>query len=579
MRFAYVAGALVIGATVSEARAVPSSPSKRQRETAERVEVVRFATPSRISRRTKLADWNPTSDDDASNKDSIDPLSYRAGIPGTGQLNPSGSTLDTVAQENPQQLLPSAIRAAGPALGAPTSNGDIQYTIRPVVPANNRAAVPISDTPEALLEALLPEAAEILQPSNPTLSSQIEPNVVAPNDPSRSSTTPAQLPPTASSVHREIPAAFRSPFFNPNTVIPPKDPLVFADKYISKLPFPLDQVTAVGGTERVVEPSVSQSSPSPPNNNTSNNSIPSLVPSQGSFNTFANNSQLSSNEPTDNSIASQYPQASAPGSGRTVAPPQGNMLIPSNSSLPINNPVTATSDLNNTVIPQYQLLSAAADARSVASPPGDVLTPSNNSPLPNIVLTSATTNLNNSTLPQYQLSAAPGVDRTFVPSQGNLTSSDNNSSLSTIIPAASTANSTNSTILQDQPLSTSGATRTAALPQVLPSTSGSNSSLPSVIPVVPTQANLASSDNNSSLSTIIPVASTANFTNSTILQDPALSTSGATRTAALPQALLSTPGNNTIPSNATSVIASVNSTIVNVPASTSPLNSTVLPVQ
>ncbi|KAA1113140.1 hypothetical protein PGT21_022583 [Puccinia graminis f. sp. tritici] len=73
MRFAIVAaGAVVLGATVAEARSVASSPRRHVDKTMKRsnahetrveIERLNYATPSRLSKRSKLAndDWNNTS--------------------------------------------------------------------------------------------------------------------------------------------------------------------------------------------------------------------------------------------------------------------------------------------------------------------------------------------------------------------------------------------------------------------------------------------------------------------------------------------------------------------------------------
>ncbi|KAA1067822.1 hypothetical protein PGT21_018136 [Puccinia graminis f. sp. tritici] len=83
MRFALVAGALVLGATVSDARSVAPSPSKGTTETIE------FSTPSRNLKRARQddGDWNPIfeSDDASANQDSIDPSAYQSQPPSGGK--------------------------------------------------------------------------------------------------------------------------------------------------------------------------------------------------------------------------------------------------------------------------------------------------------------------------------------------------------------------------------------------------------------------------------------------------------------------------------------------------------------
>ncbi|KAI9622859.1 hypothetical protein H4Q26_014796 [Puccinia striiformis f. sp. tritici PST-130] len=65
MRFALVAGALVLSASVSEARSVPPSPSKNSRTTLVRLQAlnVRIGTPLSISKRTTVEGNASTSED------------------------------------------------------------------------------------------------------------------------------------------------------------------------------------------------------------------------------------------------------------------------------------------------------------------------------------------------------------------------------------------------------------------------------------------------------------------------------------------------------------------------------------
>ncbi|KNF01177.1 hypothetical protein PSTG_05531 [Puccinia striiformis f. sp. tritici PST-78] len=344
MRFAYVAGALAIGATVSEARAVIASPSKKERAPTQRVEVVRFATPSRISKRTQLdqEDWNLTSDADLLNKDSINPALYQAGNTATGSLNPTVSAIS--ASGNPHQSLAPTVQDAGSQADAllwtiekkvprePLALGDIQYTIKPVLSAKNRAKqpavvhmAPISDTPDNFLSS---EAPDSRQQPNPIILNQVELNGSlapstserpgpAPSDPIRS--TMPQIQPSIPSGTRRIntPSQENTTIIEKN-VLPPNDTLAFANTYLNSLKPSQEQLSSQAGAGRTVGPSDSDRNTLPPNNLPSNatNAI---------YNSTMPNTIYNLTMPED-------PLSSSPGAGRAVAPTQGNSSSSSNSS-------------------------------------------------------------------------------------------------------------------------------------------------------------------------------------------------------------------------------------------------------
>ncbi|OAV94211.1 hypothetical protein PTTG_00624 [Puccinia triticina 1-1 BBBD Race 1] len=84
MRFALVAGALVLGATVSEGRSIAPSPVKRTTEHLE------FATPTRnLKRARQESGWNPATeaDDESSNQENVDPSAYHSKTPNGAKKN------------------------------------------------------------------------------------------------------------------------------------------------------------------------------------------------------------------------------------------------------------------------------------------------------------------------------------------------------------------------------------------------------------------------------------------------------------------------------------------------------------
>ncbi|POW21924.1 hypothetical protein PSHT_01879 [Puccinia striiformis] len=557
MRFAYVAGALAIGATVSEARAVIASPSKKERAPTQRVEVVRFATPSRISKRTKLdqEDWNLTSDADLLNKDSINPALYRAGNTATGSLNPTVSAIS--ASGNPHQSLAPTVQDAVSLPGSqadallwtiekkvprePLALGDIQYTIKPVLSAKNRAKqpavvhmAPISDTPDNFLSS---EAPDSRQQPNPIILNQVDSNGSlasstserprpAPSDPIRS-TMPQIQPSTPSGTRRiNTPSQENTTIIEKN-VLPPNDTLAFANTYLNSLKPSQEQLSSQAGAGRTVGTSDSDRNTLPPNN------LPSNAPNAIYNSTMPNTIY--------NSIMPEDPLSSSPdsasGTGRTVAPSQGNFSSLTNTpSIPIIISTSVVGNLTNTTIPQALSLSAVGVGRTFTPTQGNFSSSSNSSSVPNIIPATVVSNLTNATsdfvfircgewigqlnCPQ---DSASGTGRTVTPLPANFTSPSNTSSLPNFIPASVAGNSTNTTIPQALLSSALGIGRTVTSSAGNLTSVGNSFALSSVIPVNVT-SNLSNITSN-------PSNVTSNPSNLTIPQDQSLSSGGSTRTA------------------------------------------------
>lgn len=153
MRFALVAGALVLGATVAEGRSVAPSPSKR---TAEKME---FPTPSRTpSKRARHeddgGDWNPVTESDDGPAAQVD----TKGDPSTFQnQTPTARNTMRAKKAHKQHEMDSTYRTALPdflgetaapvteTLTDPKMRQAMQYEIIPVPPANSSS----SDSPSA----------------------------------------------------------------------------------------------------------------------------------------------------------------------------------------------------------------------------------------------------------------------------------------------------------------------------------------------------------------------------------------------------------------------------------------------
>ncbi|KAH9448008.1 hypothetical protein KEM48_008918 [Puccinia striiformis f. sp. tritici PST-130] len=601
MRFAYVAGALAIGATVSEARAVIASPSKKERAPTQRVEVVRFATPSRISKRTQLdqEDWNLTSDADLLNKDSINPALYQAGNTATGSLNPTVSAIS--ASGNPHQSLAPTVQDAGSQADAllwtiekkvprePLALGDIQYTIKPVLSAKNRAKqpavvhmAPISDTPDNFLSS---EAPDSRQQPNPIILNQVELNGSlapstserpgpAPSDPIRS--TMPQIQPSIPSGTRRIntPSQENTTIIEKN-VLPPNDTLAFANTYLNSLKPSQEQLSSQAGAGRTVGPSDSDRNTLPPNNLPSNatNAI---------YNSTMPNTIYNLTMPED-------PLSSSPGAGRAVAPTQGNSSSSSNSSsLPNIISGSLVSNLINSTIPQALLSSspgvgsglanltvpqdsASGTGRTVAPSQGNFSSLTNTPSIPIIISTSVVGNLTNTTIPQALSLSAVGVGRTFTPTQGNFSSSSNSSSVPNIIPATVVSNLTNATLPQALISSSSGVgSGLANLTVPQDSASGTGRT------VTPLPANFTSPSNTSSLPNFIPASVAGNSTNTTIPQALLSSALGIGRTVTSSAGNLTSVGNSfalssVIPVNVTSNLSNITSNPSNVTSNPSNL--------
>ncbi|OAV93096.1 hypothetical protein PTTG_08024 [Puccinia triticina 1-1 BBBD Race 1] len=181
MRFALVAGALVLGATVSEGRSIAPSPSKR---TTEHIE---FATPSRNLKRSRQdSGWNPATetDDVPSNQDGMDPSAYQPKTPSDGKKNahkaskkhheaatsdaayrtalpdPLESTVDSAAdtlskklpQEIQYQIIP--VSSSNSSTQDSPASSNRAYTITPVSPVANAVADVAPDVKEALNEGI-----------------------------------------------------------------------------------------------------------------------------------------------------------------------------------------------------------------------------------------------------------------------------------------------------------------------------------------------------------------------------------------------------------------------------------------
>ncbi|KAI7944029.1 hypothetical protein MJO28_011557 [Puccinia striiformis f. sp. tritici] len=601
MRFAYVAGALAIGATVSEARAVIASPSKKERAPTQRVEVVRFATPSRISKRTQLdqEDWNLTSDADLLNKDSINPALYQAGNTATGSLNPTVSAIS--ASGNPHQSLAPTVQDAGSQADAllwtiekkvprePLALGDIQYTIKPVLSAKNRAKqpavvhmAPISDTPDNFLSS---EAPDSRQQPNPIILNQVDLNGSlapstserpgpAPSDPIRS--TMPQIQPSIPSGTRRIntPSQENTTIIEKN-VLPPNDTLAFANTYLNSLKPSQEQLSSQAGAGRTVGPSDSDRNTLPPNNLPSNatNAI---------YNSTMPNTIYNLTMPED-------PLSSSPGAGRAVAPTQGNSSSSSNSSsLPNIISGSLVSNLINSTIPQALLSSspgvgsglanltvpqdsASGTGRTVAPSQGNFSSLTNTPSIPIIISTSVVGNLTNTTIPQALSLSAVGVGRTFTPTQGNFSSSSNSSSVPNIIPATVVSNLTNATLPQALISSSSGVgSGLANLTVPQDSASGTGRT------VTPLPANFTSPSNTSSLPNFIPASVAGNSTNTTIPQALLSSALGIGRTVTSSAGNLTSVGNSfalssVIPVNVTSNLSNITSNPSNVTSNPSNL--------
>ncbi|OAV96008.1 hypothetical protein PTTG_09915 [Puccinia triticina 1-1 BBBD Race 1] len=177
MRFALVAGALVLGATVSEGRSIAPSPSKRATE---RIE---FTTPTRnLKRARQESGWNPAAegDDGSPHQDSMDPSAYHSKTPNGATKNahkapkmhresaatdaafrtalpgPLASTLDPVAdplvqklpQEIQYQIIP--VKSGNSSSSDSPSSDERAYIITPVPAAESTLAavapVDVQDT-------------------------------------------------------------------------------------------------------------------------------------------------------------------------------------------------------------------------------------------------------------------------------------------------------------------------------------------------------------------------------------------------------------------------------------------------
>ncbi|KAA1067823.1 hypothetical protein PGT21_018146 [Puccinia graminis f. sp. tritici] len=185
MRFALVAGALVLGATVTEARSIAPSPSKR---TAEKIE---FSTPSRNLKRARHddGDWNPATeaDDAPSNQDSMDPSAYQSKTPSGGK---SAKKSHKASKDHKSSNSDGVNRSALPDSLAMTADPvadtlskklpqDIQYQIIPVASGNSsgkdssasdeRAYIIKPVSPTAMLAAAEPtEVKQTLDGVTPT---------------------------------------------------------------------------------------------------------------------------------------------------------------------------------------------------------------------------------------------------------------------------------------------------------------------------------------------------------------------------------------------------------------------------
>ncbi|KAI9614816.1 hypothetical protein H4Q26_009210 [Puccinia striiformis f. sp. tritici PST-130] len=144
------AGAVVLGATVAEARSVASSPRrhvekvmKRSNAHETRVEIERlsFTTPSRLSKRSKLAneDWNNTAsspEDKSTPTHGIDPSSHTAPSETHTRATENSAFVDRTVVSNPAEALPNnVIWTIEKKTGQESSkSGASQFTIIPVVP-------------------------------------------------------------------------------------------------------------------------------------------------------------------------------------------------------------------------------------------------------------------------------------------------------------------------------------------------------------------------------------------------------------------------------------------------------------
>ncbi|KAI7944028.1 hypothetical protein MJO28_011556, partial [Puccinia striiformis f. sp. tritici] len=237
MRFAIVAaGAVVLGATVAEARSVASSPRrhvekvmKRSNAHETRVEIERlsFTTPSRLSKRSKLAneDWNNTAsspEDKSTPTHGIDPSSHTApSETHTRATENSGSKdkkshhkshrkervvsshpafVDRTVVSNPAEALPNnVIWTIEKKTGQESSkSGASQFTIIPVVPGAKKikekkaAPVPSNGGAEYIIIPVKPTkpAADALPADSPIaeLIQQADSSTTQ-NDDSASTTT------------------------------------------------------------------------------------------------------------------------------------------------------------------------------------------------------------------------------------------------------------------------------------------------------------------------------------------------------------------------------------------------------
>ncbi|KAI7936343.1 hypothetical protein MJO29_015646 [Puccinia striiformis f. sp. tritici] len=171
MRFALVAGALVLGATVTEARSIAPSPSKRSTQTME------FATPTRNLKRARQedGDWNPTNEsEEGPSKDSMDPAAYQSSTPSGGKKNAHKASKHHHKPAASNTDPDPAVRAALPdAVGAtldPVANTvtkklpeEIQYQIIPVSSTNSSGSQdsPASDAREYIIKPVAPIASQL----------------------------------------------------------------------------------------------------------------------------------------------------------------------------------------------------------------------------------------------------------------------------------------------------------------------------------------------------------------------------------------------------------------------------------
>ncbi|PLW15744.1 hypothetical protein PCASD_22362 [Puccinia coronata f. sp. avenae] len=154
MRFALVAGALVLSATVAEGRSVAPSPSKR---TAEKME---FSTPSRTpSKRARHeddgGDWNPVTESEDVSAGPDDDTTAAASTFQT--QTPTARNTMRAKKAHKQHEMDSTYRTALPdfldataapvteTLTEPTMRQAMQYEIIPVTPSNSSS----SDSPSA----------------------------------------------------------------------------------------------------------------------------------------------------------------------------------------------------------------------------------------------------------------------------------------------------------------------------------------------------------------------------------------------------------------------------------------------